>query len=116
MKRDLRLSFPTRLIIRVIRDLPASIVFFAARMMGWIGFFFNGVSRKRAINNVRTCLPCESHLYHKKIALRAFQHMVLLAVDLLRLPETNSDAIHRINVRNKHYVIDALKEGNGVVI
>jgi Kdo2-lipid IVA lauroyltransferase/acyltransferase len=116
VKSDLRPSLPTRLIVRVVRVLPASLVFFTARMMGWIGFCFNGVSRKRAIDNVRTCLPYESHLYHKKIALKGFQHMVLLAVDLLRLPETNSEAIHRINVRNKHYVIDALKEGNGVVI
>lgn len=116
VKSDFHLSFPTRLIIRVIRVLPASVVFFAARTMGRIAFFFNGVSQKRAMDNVRTCLPYESHQYHRKIALRAFQHMVLLAVDLLRLPETNSEAKHLINVRNRHYVIDALKEGNGVVI
>ena len=84
--------------------------------MGWIGFWFNGVSRKRAIDNVSTCLPYESPQDHKKIARKGFQHMVLLAVDLLRLPETNAEAIQRINVRNKHYVVEALKEGNGVVI
>jgi lauroyl/myristoyl acyltransferase len=116
VKSDLGPSLPTRLLVKVVRVLPASLVFFAARMLGWIGFCFNRTSRKRAIDNVRTSLRYESHLYHKKIALKGFQHMVLLAVDLLRLPETNAEAIQRINVRNKHYVVDALKEGNGVVI
>lgn len=116
MKSDLRPSLPIRLMVRVARVLPASIVFFAARMMGWIGFWVNAASRKRAIDNVKTCLPGESHVYHKNLALKGFQHIVLLAMDLLRMPETNSEAVHRINVTNKHYVIDALKEGNGAVI
>lgn len=84
--------------------------------MGWIGFCVNAASRKLAIDNVKTCLPGESHAYHKKLALKGFQHIALLALDLLRMPGTNSEAVQRINVTNKHYVIDALNEGNGVVI
>jgi Kdo2-lipid IVA lauroyltransferase/acyltransferase len=84
--------------------------------MGSIAFCINRASRKRAIDNVRTCFPYESYFYHRKIALKGFQHVALSAIDLLRMSETNSEVVRRINVTDKHYVLDALKEGKGVVI
>jgi len=42
--------------------------------------------------------------------------MTLAAMDLLRAPEVNSEALRRVNITNKHYITDAVKEGKGVVI
>jgi KDO2-lipid IV(A) lauroyltransferase len=114
-KRDAPLM-PIRLVVGIVRALPASIVFVAAEVIGWIGFCANRASRKRAINNVRTCFPNKSHLYHRKIALKGFQHVVLSAVDLLRTPDTNSEMVRRIKLANKDHITNALREGKGVVI
>ena len=105
-----------RILAAIARTLPASLVFGLARPMGWIGFSVNRFSRTRAINNVRTCFPQESQRRQREIAVKGFQHMTLVALDLLRAPQKNSEALHRINIRNKHYVTDVVKDGRGVVI
>jgi Kdo2-lipid IVA lauroyltransferase/acyltransferase len=105
-----------RMIAGIAKALPASVVFGAARIMGRIGFSVNGFSRSRAINNVRTCFPQESYRRQRQIAIKGFQHMTLAAMDLLRAPKANSEAVRCLNIANKHYVTDAVKEGKGVVI
>lgn len=112
----MRPSLLIRVVVGTVRALPGSLVFCAGRLMGWIGYCANRASRERAIENVRTCFPQESHRLHRKIAVRGFQHMALSAMDLLRAPEEESEVMRRINVRNKHYITNALREGKGVVL
>lgn len=109
-------SLLIRLVVGTVRALPGSLVFFAARIMGWIGYVANRVSRERAKDNVRTCFPRKSHRLHRKIAVMGFQHMALSAMDLLRAPEEKSEMMRRFNVRNRHYITNALHEGDGVVL
>lgn len=112
----MRPSLPIRTVVRTVRALPGPLVFFAARIMGWIGYIANRASRERAIGNVRTCFPKKSIRQHRRIAVKGFQHMAHSAMDLLRAPEERSEMMSLINVKNQYHITDALREGRGVVL
>src|SRR5689334_6261725 len=112
----MRPSFPIRVAVATARTLPRSVVFFAARMMGWIGYLANQASRKRALENVRACFPHKPNREHRRIALKGFQHMALVAMDAMRAPKDRPGMMRHINVRNLHYVTDSLQKGKGVVL
>jgi Kdo2-lipid IVA lauroyltransferase/acyltransferase len=112
----MRPSLPIRVAVATAKALPRFVVFFAARIMGWIGYIVNRASRERAMDNVRTCFPKKSKREHRRIAVKGFQHMALVAMDAMRAPEERSGMMRYINVRNLHYVTDCLRKGRGVVL
>jgi len=106
----------TRLLIRASNGLPYFMALNAALMLGRLGYWIYRSERKQALKNIRACYPEEPHSTHTCIAMRAFQHMTVTAMELFRFSGDRSYADQVITVRNLHHVTEALDGERGVLL
>lgn len=104
------------LLVKALNRLPRRVVLRSALTLGRLAYLVYSSQRELALQNIRACFPEESHSLHERIAIRAFQHMVISAVDLLRFSEGGPNARPRIEVRDLHHVAGAIGNGRGVVL
>lgn len=104
------------LLVRSLNLFPYVVVTRAALILGRLGYLIYHPERELALQNIRACYPEESHSVHKRIAVRAFQHMVISGIDLLRGAEEQPHERSRVNLRNIEYITESLKNGRGVIL
>lgn len=104
------------LLVRIVNRLPRRAVLRSALILGRLGYWVYGSQRELALQGIRACYPGNSHSLHKQIAIRAFQHMAVSAIELLRFSEGKLHTRPHIGVRNLHYITEALGKGSGVVL
>jgi len=105
-----------RSLVRILNRIPYFAVLYTAPILGRLGYWAYRSQRDIALQNIRACYPEDSYSLHKKIAIRAFQHIAISSVELLRLFDEKPHTRPRIKIRNLHYINEALAGGRGVVL
>jgi Kdo2-lipid IVA lauroyltransferase/acyltransferase len=104
------------LFVRALNSLPHSVVMPTAKLLGRLGYRIYRSEQELALRNIQACYPRDPDSLHKKISIRAFQHIVISAIEILRFSDERPQARPYIKVRNLHHITEALGKGRGVVL
>lgn len=103
-------------LVSSLNAVPYVVVAGAALILGRLGYLIYRPERELALQNIRTCYPEEPHSVHKRIAIRAFQHMAVSVIDLLRTAQGGPHTRPRVSLRNPERITESLKNGHGVIL
>jgi len=88
----------------------------ASIIAGTTAFHSCRSERSRTLENIRAFYPEESEPLCRRIALRAFRHLVVSSVELLGFGREQPRSRPHIRIINKHLLTEALRQNQGVVL
>jgi len=97
--------------------LPLKLAYKIAVLCSDVHYVFANIDRSEVIANLKAIFPGKSKKELLKIRIQIFRNFAKYLVDFFRFAELNKEYINRrIKIENIHYLDEALKEGNGVIL
>ena len=109
------LSF--RLLAQIIVILPERLIFSFCAILGWlVGVVFR-IRRSDVDRHLAIAFPGQSISWRNRIARKSYQHLALEMAMTLRLSWMHPrEVLKRTDIKGLEDFLEAVKEGNGVVI
>lgn len=101
----------------VLYLIPIKAALVIGRLMGRLGFWLAWKYRDLAISNLRCAFPEKSRLEIKRLAVKVFENLGKIAVELVNFPKINKFNIDNfIRIENAGILEGELKKGRGVIL
>lgn len=104
------------LVVKALDHVPLTAALRIASLIGKIGYWTYRGERELAMRNIQACYPGKRYSWHRQIAIRSFQHIVISAFELSQLANGHPQSRRRILIRNQTRLTEALNNKRGVVL
>ena len=108
--------YALRSISFIVCLLPYSWILFIGNNMGKLYYRIAGRQRERAISQMQECLGISAEAAHKNIN-KLFRNLGQTFVEMLYMPALTPENVQQyVTIENRHYLDNAVSNGQGVVL
>lgn len=101
----------------IVYLMPLSMGRVIAKLLSRIAFFLVPKYRNITIDNLRSAFPDKSEAEINKIAIKVFENLGKVAVELVNFPKINKSNIDKlVRMDNAHILDEEYKKGKGIVL